>query len=446
MRIAFSQSLLLAPGSRWRALVVVLALTHGTATRGVAAQRWDAEAVVELLKAREEAIQSLDVVLKLTEGYPAELDAYHDAKRASDAAFAALRQQSVGAAEPRGERPLPSAMMHHYMYDSRRRMRIEDLLEEGAVRKVLRAAVFDGSRWFTGSYGPQRGGAVDAAEFGASVPFFGRIPGVELSWRSNGAQVSTVRSLYQNCQEARRNNGLVVLGEETDKTGRRLVKVRLQRHTSHPNAVERSLYDTMTLWLDPALGMAPVRSRQQDVTIWPERTVERAVAFVDTEWSGHREVLPGVWLAGKCRQLNFLRVTLPKSGTSFAPELRAALDDRDDRRRIALYDRLSRDEVFNVAYVDGEVLEMKVNEPLERGTFKLEYEDGTLVGDHTTGKLFMVGEASPEVEAALRSSVNYERRSAWRSPRRMIAVVCGVGAILLAGVTVWRRVAMKRRR
>lgn len=135
----------------------------------------------------------------------------------------------------------------------------------------------------------------------------------------------------------------------------------------------------------------------------------------------------GVWLPQRYTVKAFESAMMPKEGGTFPAGF-------DGTKPFTLDD--IRFETLNTLITDVVIDDLKINEPLPENAIGLEFPEGTLVYDGIEESAFQVGEANPELEAAIAKQFGAKKTASTQTVGWQVLLVAA-NLLAAAGGLLW---------
>ncbi|MCA8996418.1 MAG: hypothetical protein KDA80_05530 [Planctomycetaceae bacterium] len=338
----------------------------------------DIEGFIEIQRARMEQVTSLEATIRFTERVTPDHDRINQLRKSSAKAMA----KSAGVPVPavREDKAQQSVEWSAKLaYSSDRGERHEYRNASGQITLIT---VFDGNHWRTlrGRYG--------TIDDGGNRKLLFQYLGLDYDLKPIGGPNWSHRFLpdfFVRAAEA----GYLKLGKDSTDP---------QVFVSHPTG--QAVLDAAgalrrhDFRFDPDRGMALVETISEVYQYGPNGEEFAAIPpnRVVSTMDDFQLFDGGVWLPQRYTVKAYESAMLPKDGKAFP-------DGFDGTKPFTLDD--VRFETLNTLITEVVIEDLKVNEPLPDDAFALEFPDGTLVYDGIEESAFQVGEANPELEAAI---------------------------------------------
>jgi len=404
------------------------------AAQGVMADgsEWTVPRVLQILKAREDAIHSVVMSVQVSEPIPEG----HRQRYEANIASTKLVAEAVGVTLP----PWDAYEKHNwragepylvrYYRDNQGRERQERYKRPapgGSAGELTISYVNDGKVWWT----IQNNGQASIDD-GKLLPRAEKYLGLEFDWRDPQFTSPRGGSLWGTLRQAQ-EAGRLSLASATDvpaiKPGQvGLVSRRSAHRPGTPAGI--ALFDEGKFLFDPALGMCPVRAEY--------RTVERVgdqyeppfpPSWSVVTWDGYKEVADGIWLPTAVSWTQYDSVRFPKSGDKYAPGF------NPDKAKPSEY----RYESFAVAETKCRVTKVEINKTIDPDLFQPKLPPDTMVYDAINEKTYQASGLSPATLDEMRASLPDPRDT--HGPGFWVMLIGANAAlviVLFLGLKYWR--------
>lgn len=420
-RTAMSAALLArVSGCAVRAVAVAGAFIFAVS---VAADEWTAADVVAIMAARDAEIRTVDATIMIVEGASAEISEYYGARVEAARKLAALTgealsEEAIKALDARNVGPKTTSF-RRAARDEKRRERIEILSSNGQQPgPAITKTVFDGNQWRT--LGPKQGLIHGSKDAESPLDYLG----IGFHVRDEAAIESGERSMHEFLAHKLASGRLVIApGVSPDADGRRLVTVVTRDPVAQQVLRDAGVITQHTFWLDPGLGMAPVKMEVKDVYADSSGQIHDTVpcGAKTAEWQGYEQT-GGVWLPRKWHYFVTAAVVFPKDGAAYPSGLNlrsAGPSDFSEKR-------------FRTLEIEATAVSLSVNAQLSPDLFVLKFPPGTGVYNSLNKKTYQVGESGNLVESAVMAAAAAPKPESGRVlfHRVLIAVNLAVVAIV----------------
>jgi len=384
------------------------------------------EAILGQLRARESSLRSIDCRFKIIETSP-DHEACAKASYESARRLALVTGEKIPPYQPPREIVAKATSAMRFALNEQRRERFEYLSPDGRAPGVR---VFNGRQWrgFSG----RQGDIYDSQPL--EVP--GEYLGIGFTLRERGIPPPPHRLLSEALGYLNREWPLEVTAdrpaEKTDDGSERWVGLRFRHGPDTEELKKANCMIQYTYWLDPKYDMAPVRLETTMVHLDQGQYRDANPGNLTVaEWREY-QLREGAWIPLHYRFRGFVGVYFPRTGDEYPPGFDLNHPKHDDFRA----------ESFAVHQKDVRIEEAKVNAELSPALFEMEFEQGTIVLDQSTGKAYQVGPAGRMIEVdafgvALDAS---EMRAVGKSSWRVVLVALNaLVALAMVAYLVWRR-------
>jgi|GEM_PF-3821486 len=406
-------------------MLAMLAIGPLVVSAGGVEVAWTAEDVLAALAAHDAAVKTIDVTFMIVEGPSDQTKELYRARRQAAEMIARVTGETLPPPQPDPNFGF-STTFRRVARNEQGQERMEVLKSDGQKPgDVLITTVFDGKEWRTLE---AQGGTIHSEK---DADWTLDYLGLGFRSREPGEQ-SNRRLLHEVLQEKHSQGRLFV-----DSVGAGEDSALVVISTRDPVATEvlrdKGVVTQHKLWLDPRMGMAPVRMEIK--TIYPGPSGE----FLETVPGGTRvaqwldyQRTGDVWLPRKWKYTVTEGVVFPKNGVDYPKNTdfkNAKAEDFSEKR-------------FESLQINVTTLKMAVNEPLPSGLFRLDFPPGTLVFNRVTRKAYQVTNSGEWVRAALADAPDTldDGLPYWR-----IALIT-INAVLVAGIVLFLAVRRFRHR
>jgi hypothetical protein len=350
--------------------------------------------VVSGLQAREQSIQSLDVVVKFTEAPGPEYHEYFESQEEYERAFARFYDLKRAPQVPKNRtHTIPSpAQFSRYRRNAQGEARYDWLagpLIPGATR-------ITGSECSRGRYWEQFWPNGDARVFVREAAWHPR------SLAAIGLEAAELKAfnprLFSDLVREADGDGRLLDIRRRTKGDREFVEVVLVVPGERGSLAQ--VYDRLTISLDPSRGWAPVEME----SVWTlEQEEEYVVAPVPRssrqEWQKLYEAAPGLWLARGLTIHHFGSVLLPQPGRQFVPRIVDGQPVLIKGESVPEIDWtqgvITR---YHCATYRYTVEQVEVNQVVEGPLCPAAYQAGTIVQNYVTGEMYRLTQPGPAID------------------------------------------------
>jgi hypothetical protein len=424
---------------------------------------WTVDRVVQLLRLREQSVESLEAYVDRVEGAGSGLKDYSVAQITHDEAHAKLNgylpqiQGRLARLRARiGKEPhFPPPQSYRLRKNARGDLNIEVRSgpKSDAKAQLLASYCYNGTVWEHNmpllSSGPRV-----VLDNSVELPLVLQALGLGSPFQAATDSMTPLPTgraeSFADCLAAAAAAGQVDKpGPAREGEPAHSLRVAFRRKVGNLARAKHGYHMQLTVWLDPRRGLVPLKVDAVEVT-------EKDGQFrppvepggYQATWGDFAEVVPGTWLARSMTLVTSASVLLPKGGTEFKEQMedgKPAKKLPGGEKRIDLAQTVVKR--FELSATKMTVTDVQVNRLGEGRLCGAEYAAGTIVEDRIKRETFQLEGVSPAIDAKVKKVLSAqaekleEERPAARTGwwLKALAIAGANVAVVLAVVLGYRR-------